>query len=641
MKKLLLHNINSLRLLTLLVVMGSLLAACTQEEDLLPPTVQGDYISLYSKISSSQKARLAANSFEANESIGLYVVPFESDGYTPGQISNTTYAVNKQHIFNGSSWLLESGGKVAWPNTTAKVDLYAYYPYSKSLNEQDPTAYSFAVNSDQHTKAGYDASDFLWSKTESVTPTSDAVGLSFSHKLSKVKINIKTDLDVLAEPLSQAAVSILNTKQVGIINLADGNIVSVEPSVLAEIKTLQVATTPGYEITLEGIVIPQTLAKSAPFIGIELEYNGAIRYSYAPTDNVTLEAGKERAFNITITKMGISVTVDNIKDWEPTEPIEGEIATPAPMILDISTIDWSKSLVHNVYNKGFQVAEVAKEYIFKNGTVDYQAIVVYPIGLDGEVDLTNGFIAQVMNRARNSSTNEYEANTSSVHGGKVSFAKSNNSLQSYTAGKGALSSKVEVVSSSEIKAASNDAITILTTEPELLTDVDGNTYPLVKIGTQYWIRENLKVEHYKDGSDLTYYYYNDNRDNKHKYGAYYTWPTVMNSKGIAPDGWRVPSSDDFISLYQYLTPDAGMKLKANTMWIVLTYNDDVTGFSGLPTGRRTDGGVYNELNYYGQWWTSTISGTSAYRLYLDYGNRAMQHVILLQTYTQSVRLLRE
>lgn len=115
----------------------------------------------------------------------------------------------------------------------------------------------------------------------------------------------------------------------------------------------------------------------------------------------------------------------------------------------------------------------------------------------------------------------------------------------------------------------------------------------------------------------------------------------MDSRGIAPDGWRVPSSDDFVSLYEYLTPDAGMKLKANIMWSNLNYNDDVTGFSGLPTGRRTNSGTYNELNNYGQWWTTTISGSNAYRLYLDYGNRAMHHTTLGQTYTQSIRLLRD
>ena len=633
-------HINTYLRLSALLVVGYLLGACSQEEDITPPVMHGDYISFYSQI-AAQKTRLTANNFEINESIGLYVVPFESDNYTPKEISNTSYAVNKKHVFNGSQWLLESGGKVSWPNTATKVDLYAYYPYSEILNTQDPTSYSFTVNPDQHNKTGYDANDFLWSKTDAVAPTIDAVGLTFSHKLSKVKINVKTDLDPLAEALKQASISILNVKQEGIINLANGSVTPAQLSAITEISPLQVAATSGYSITFEGIVIPQMLEKNTPFIGIELEYNGNIRYTYIPANDILLEAGKERAFNINITKMGISVTVDNIKEWEATDPIEGEIEK-APMIIDISSIDWGKSLVHRVYQEDTPVAEVAKEYIYKNGTVDYQAIVIYPYGIDGKPDLTKGFIAQVMNRSRNSSTNEYEANTSNVHGGSVSFSTSSNKLQAYTVGNSSLSSKVEIVSSNEIRLANNNAISTLTTEPEHLADVDGNTYPLVKIGAQYWIRENLKVEHYKDGSDLTYFYYNNNTENKNKYGAYYTWPTVVDSRGIAPDGWRVPSSNDFISLYEYLTPDAGMKLKANIMWSSLLYNDDVTGFSGLPTGRRTDAGVYNELNNYGQWWTSTISGTTAaYRLYLDYGNRAMHHVILAQTYTQSIRLVRE
>jgi len=114
----------------------------------------------------------------------------------------------------------------------------------------------------------------------------------------------------------------------------------------------------------------------------------------------------------------------------------------------------------------------------------------------------------------------------------------------------------------------------------------------------------------------------------------------MDSRGIAPEGWQVPGEPDWQSIYRYLTPNAGMKMKANTMWNNLNTGDNVSGFSGLPGGRRTDTGTYNEINNYGQWWASTIYGTNtAYRLYLASGDYAMHLTSLGTSYTQSLRLI--
>lgn len=643
MKSYIRHITTKLRLLISILVIGATLVACAKHDDELSPIDNGDCISFYSEI-AAQKARLSTNNFEEGESIGLYVVSYQPNGYTPGVISNAAYAVNKQHVYNGTSWMLKLGGKVPWPNSPNKVDLYAYYPYSETLDTQDPTNHSFTVKANQQTKESYDASDFLWAKTGGVAPTINAVGLNFAHKLSKIKVNIKTTQDLLTNPLRNASVKILGAQQEGIINLADGS-VSIEnvPQSTAEITPLQVATVSGYELSFEAIVIPQTLNAGTPFIKIEIAYNDII-YTYVLTEDVALEAGKERTFNITLTEIGISVTVDSITDWEPTEPIEGEIGTLVPKVLDINTIDWSKSWVHKVYEDNIQVAEVVKEYIYYDGAIDYQAIVVYLIGLDGKPDLENGFIARVMNRARNTTTNEYEPNTSNVHGGLISFA-SDNSFQGYIEGNEFLFNKVEISPTlmDKMQAAPDDATVTLTTEPDVLVDVDGNTYPIVKIGTQYWMKENLKVEHYKDGSNLTYYYYYDNTAVKHTLGAYYTWATAMDTKGIAPDGWRLPTQADLYSMSAYLGGvDAGMKLKANTIWADLTNGDDVTGFSGLAAGRKAASGTYEGLSTYGQWWTATESTPlSAHRFYLFSGTKNLTMSELDNNFALSVRLIRE
>lgn len=99
-----------------------------------------------------------------------------------------------------------------------------------------------------------------------------------------------------------------------------------------------------------------------------------------------------------------------------------------------------------------------------------------------------------------------------------------------------------------------------------VTDVDGNTYNTIKIGTQTWMAENLKVTKYNDGTAITnvtvasnwgglttgaYCWYEHDQTNKNKFGALYNWYAV-NSGKLAPKGWHVPSDEEWLSLETYL-----------------------------------------------------------------------------------------
>ena len=110
-----------------------------------------------------------------------------------------------------------------------------------------------------------------------------------------------------------------------------------------------------------------------------------------------------------------------------------------------------------------------------------------------------------------------------------------------------------------------------------VTDVDGNVYHTVKIGTQTWMVENLKTTHYKDNTPITpitdntlwknaitpgYCWYDNDINNKIPYGALYNWYTVNTGK-LAPEGWHVPSAAEWQTLIAYLggITEAGGKLK--------------------------------------------------------------------------------
>lgn len=611
------------------------ISSCINDED-STPAAENEYITI-SPFIETGSIRYTGSEFEENDAIGLYVVPYREDNATPGSIVTDAYAVNAGHVYHESSWLLLSGGKLTWPSATRHVDLYSYFPFDSELNTLNPLQYPFTVNTDQRTKAGYELSDFLWSKTENIAPTSDPVEMIFSHALSKVKVNVNTEIDYLQTELADAIITILDVNPTGVISLADGTVSPSSTTPLNSIIAYKHATpSQGYQASAEGIIIPQEAQAGRQFIRIELPASGT-RYHFTPSGNIPFFQGTERAINITITRLGLSVTVNDITEWQPTEIIEGEIGKPIPRVLDISNIDWQASRVHHVYDDEIWIADVCREYL-NGGGVNSQAIVIYQVGPEGSLITSRGFVAQVM--AYDAGTFTYYPSASNIHGGTVNWSTAN-SISSYSAGNSPIINKIEFRTDGTIVTVPETYITTLTTSPYQMEDVDGNHYATVKIANQYWTADNLRVQHYNDGTPLTTYDYEENPIYGAERGKLYTWNT-MTGGNIAPQGWRTVSYDDFYALYEYVNPNSGAKMKANRLWSSLNYNNDITGFHALPAGYRNNTGTYLNLNNYVDYWTTTREGTNPRRIRLTYNSNAIATPQdLSPEYAFSIRLIRE
>lgn len=162
-----------------------------------------------------------------------------------------------------------------------------------------------------------------------------------------------------------------------------------------------------------------------------------------------------------------------------------------------------------------------------------------------------------------------------------------------------------------------------TLDPAHLTDVDGNVYDTITIGTQTWMKENLKTTSYLDGSPIpnitnsnlwgrqtvgSYCWYNDAVTNKGTYGALYNFYTVQDSRELCPIGWHVPSKEEWAVLTTYLGGEsvAGKKLmeSGSTHWQPFNSATNESGFTALPGGDRYNNGFYF-IGGKGSWWTST------------------------------------
>jgi uncharacterized protein (TIGR02145 family) len=212
-----------------------------------------------------------------------------------------------------------------------------------------------------------------------------------------------------------------------------------------------------------------------------------------------------------------------------------------------------------------------------------------------------------------------------------------------------------------------------------VTDNDGNVYNTVIIGAQCWMKENLKTTTYSNGnaipnvtdanawSNLTtgaYVWYDNDISWKDKYGALYNWFTTINSNGLCPTGWHVPTHDEWTALTDYIGGTGsphGNELKScrqvnsplgggcNTSehprWQQDTYygnyGTDDYGFSGLPGGFRTDWGTFSLIGKSGNWWSSAEYANNAWRRTLDYSYGYVYEGYYYKRGGSSVRCLRD
>lgn len=175
--------------------------------------------------------------------------------------------------------------------------------------------------------------------------------------------------------------------------------------------------------------------------------------------------------------------------------------------------------------------------------------------------------------------------------------------------------------------------TAKTTEETTVTDIDGNIYNTIRIGTQVWMKENLKTSRYNTGSTNliaaqnntdwinsntnktpSWCYYDGEVTNNANYGKLYNWYAV-NSGNLAPFGWHIPTKAEWTTLISYLGNEsvAGGKMKATTLWnSPNTGATNSSGFTGLPGGvRSNETGVSQTKGNNGYFWTSTETTMAA------------------------------
>ena len=219
-----------------------------------------------------------------------------------------------------------------------------------------------------------------------------------------------------------------------------------------------------------------------------------------------------------------------------------------------------------------------------------------------------------------------------------------------------------------------DEDTTVSLQTDSVTDVENHVYKTVKIGKHWWMAENLQVKKYRDGSPVAvlqsdsmqwmqdtngaYCIYNNNASAP---GLLYNWNAVNNPAKLAPEGWHVPTDEEWKELEKYLGMNQAeadrtgwrgsnqgekLKIKSPESWTIYEniWSTNESGFTAIAGGCRMFNGGWGDpgLSAAGYWWTSTAQNAeeAGYRC-LDYKNAGVFRSFCSKSYGFSIRCVKD
>jgi uncharacterized protein (TIGR02145 family) len=194
-----------------------------------------------------------------------------------------------------------------------------------------------------------------------------------------------------------------------------------------------------------------------------------------------------------------------------------------------------------------------------------------------------------------------------------------------------------------------------------VTDIDGNTYLPVTICNQTWTKKNLNVSHYRNGDEIpqvtdptqwanlttgAWCYYDNDALNGLVYGKLYNWYAVNDPRGLAPQGWHIPTNIEWTTLSTCLGGEAiaGGKMKeiGSSHWSVPNIGaTNESGFMALPGGYRYNYGAPYSIGFNSYWWSSTeFDSTNSWLRAINYNNIYLSAGNHLKQFGFSVRCVK-
>ena len=284
------------KIFSMIACLPLLFVGCVREtlrQDSLGETI----IRLSGNVTQSYQTKADAAGFADGDRIGVYVVDY--NGNEAGELRNDgNRADNVWFEFNAGSGSWISAHDIYWKDSHTHADIYGYYPFTSVA---DVSALPFEVRRNQAEEtiegmlSGYEASDFLWGKTADVAPTSDVVQISFSHRLSMIRVVLEEGSGFASGEWDEAGKSVLVT---GICRAADIDLATGTAYVKGNPDGSGIIPY-GHDGEWRAVVIPQTVGAGTPLVSITVD---GTPYKFSRDEDFTFVPSRQHNFTITVNK---------------------------------------------------------------------------------------------------------------------------------------------------------------------------------------------------------------------------------------------------------------------------------------------------------------------------------------------------
>ena len=313
-----------------------LLTSCHTDDKFIEPEMQASpKINLSGEITQVYQTRVNDAGFCDGDEVGIYVVDY--NGSTAGELLDEgNRGDNVKHTFDEANFKWNGAYDLYFKDNRTNVDIYGYYPFASPDNV---SAYAFEVKKDQSTSAaygkigGYEASDFLWGKTENVAPTDKVIKLGFRHMMASARVTLAEGegFDDGEWTSLEKAVLLLNTKRESTIDLATGEVTAVGN--VPSTGTIPYVNGGDYR----AIIVPQTVAAGTPLVSVTV---GGTPYYLKKDAAFTYVPSKQHNFTITVNKRAGSgyefiLSSESITAWE-NDAVSHDATAREYIVIDVA-----------------------------------------------------------------------------------------------------------------------------------------------------------------------------------------------------------------------------------------------------------------------------------------------------------------
>ncbi len=313
-------------------------ASCALDEPAFEPQIDDSGkrpIVFSGSINQEYATRANDAGFCNGDVVGVYIVDY--DGNSPGVLQNEgNRADNLRFTFDEAAYKWNPAYEVYWKDKNTHIDLYGYYPWG---SPEDVENYAFEVQKDQRKEAangqlgGYEASDFLWGKSEDNAPTAAVIRLGFNHKMASARITLAEGIGFGEGEwaAAQKQVIVLNTARKSSINLKTG--VVTASSEVESTGTIPYKDGDDYR----AIIVPQTVPANTDLLSITVDGES---YFLKKTEAFVYNPSKQHNFTVTVNKrsagggMEFVLTSESITVWE-NDPVSHDAIAREYVVINV------------------------------------------------------------------------------------------------------------------------------------------------------------------------------------------------------------------------------------------------------------------------------------------------------------------